>query len=65
MKRYIVKTWVHADELFRHEDIDGTRFVPNTVFERETVVRKTGLLDKDGNPILITEAMDPIGFIRR
>lgn len=34
-----------------------------TVFEKETITRKTGILDKDGKPILVTEGPDPIGFI--
>lgn len=36
----------------------------HTVFEPEPYTRDTGLLDQDGNSILVTETIDQIGFIR-
>lgn len=35
-----------------------------TVFEPSCEPRQTGLLDKDGWPIVAFEERDPIGFIR-
>lgn len=45
------------------DNVNAEDYLARTVFENHELI-DIGLLDAEGNPILVHEQMDPIGFVR-
>ena len=61
MRRYLTE----ANPEYASMRVDPMDFLSRTIFESERITRRTGLLDRNGDPILVEEKMDQIGFIRK
>ena len=51
------------DEFYYFDDGSGLSTLAREVFEIEPELIDTGLLDHDGNKIMVQERMSPIGYI--
>ena len=58
MRREYVRRLARIDE-----EIDGENYLGRTVYEDHELI-DIGLLDSEGNKLMVRKRLDPIGFIR-